>query len=210
MTTRILLATGNAKKLVELRDVLRAARLDVEVLGLGDVPDGPEPVESARTFEGNALIKAREWARRTGLPALADDSGITVGVLNGSPGVRSARWAGPECDDEANLALLMHQISDVPEGHRDAAFVCAMALVLPEGAEHVVVREWPGRVALERRGTNGFGYDPIFIPAGHDVTSAELSPGEKNAISHRGQAVRAMVPVLVETLGLAPLEVKED
>lgn len=209
MTTRVLLATGNAKKLVELRDVLHAARLDVEVLGLDDVPDGPEPVESARTFEGNALIKAREWARRTGLPALADDSGITVGALNGSPGVRSARWAGPECDDEANLNLLMHQISDVPEGHRDAAFVCAMALVLPDGGEHVVVREWPGHVAFERRGTNGFGYDPIFVPAGHQVTSAELSPEEKNAISHRGQAVRAIVPVLVETLGLSPLDSEE-
>ncbi len=209
MTTRILLATGNAKKLVELRDVLHAARLDVEVLGLADVPEGPEPVESARTFEGNALIKAREWARRTGLPALADDSGITVGALNGSPGVRSARWAGPECDDEANLTLLMHQISDVPEGHRDAAFVCAMALVLPDGSEHVVVREWPGHVALERRGGNGFGYDPIFVPAGHRVTSAELSPEEKNAISHRGQAVRAIVPVLVETLALVTLDSQE-
>ncbi len=209
MTTRVLLATGNAKKLVELRDVLHAARLDVEVLGLDDVPDGPEPVESARTFEGNALIKAREWARRTGLPSLADDSGITVGALNGSPGVRSARWAGPECDDEANLNLLMHQISDVPEGHRDAAFVCAMALVLPDGSEHVVVREWPGHVALERRGSNGFGYDPIFVPAGHRVTSAELAPEEKNAISHRGQAVRAIVPVLVETLGLSPLDSEE-
>ncbi len=209
MTTRILLATGNVKKLVELRDVLHAARLDVEVLGLDDVRDGPEPVESARTFEGNALIKAREWSRRTGLPALADDSGITVGALNGSPGVRSARWAGPECDDEANLNLLIHQISDVPEGHRDAAFVCAMALALPDGSEHVVVREWPGHVALERRGSNGFGYDPIFVPAGHRVTSAELSPEEKNAISHRGQAVRAIVPVLVETLGLSPLDSEE-
>ncbi|MDA8440705.1 MAG: RdgB/HAM1 family non-canonical purine NTP pyrophosphatase [Propionibacterium sp.] len=209
MTTRILLATGNVKKLVELRDVLHAARLDVEVLGLDDVRDGPEPVESARTFEGNALIKAREWSRRTGLPALADDSGITVGALNGSPGVRSARWAGPECDDEANLNLLIHQISDVPEGHRDAAFVCAMALALPDGSEHVVVREWPGHVALERRGSNGFGYDPIFVPAGHQVTSAELSPEEKNAISHRGQAVRAIVPVLVETLGLSTLDSEE-
>ena len=206
MSTRVLLATGNKGKLVELRDVLHEARLDVEVLGLADVPDGPEPVESARTFEGNALIKAREWAGRTGLPSLADDSGIAVGVLNGSPGVRSARWAGPEGDDEANLTLLMHQISDVPEGQRDAAFVCAMALVLPDGSEHVVVREWPGRVAMERRGSNGFGYDPIFIPAGHHVTSAELSPEEKNAISHRGQALRAMLPVLVESLGLSPLE----
>ena len=210
MTTRILLATGNVKKLVELRDVLHAARLDVEVLGLDDVRDGPEPVESARTFEGNALIKAREWSRRTGLPALADDSGITVGALNGSPGVRSARWAGPECDDEANLNLLIHQISDVPEGHRDAAFVCAMALALPDGSEHVVVREWPGHVALERRGSNGFGYDPIFVPAGHHRTSAELSPAEKNAISHRGQAVRAMVPVLVQTLGLTPVGEETD
>lgn len=196
MSVQVLLATGNAKKLRELRTVLADADLPIEVVGLDAVAPGPEPVENARSFEGNALIKAREWCARTGLPTLADDSGITVDILNGCPGVRSARWAGPECDDEANLELLLRQLSDVPDAERTAAFVCAMALVLPDGTERVVERHWPGRLATARSGSNGFGYDPIFFPAGLEVTSAELSPDEKNSISHRGQAVRAMVPLL--------------
>lgn len=199
---RVLLATGNAKKLVELRHVVGGAGLDIDVLGLADVAPGDEPAETERTFEGNALIKARTWAARTGIATLADDSGLAVGVLNGCPGVRSARWAGPQCDDEDNLALLMRQIDDVPEGEREAAFVCAMALVLPDGTEHVLRRDWPGRIALHRSGANGFGYDPVFVPEGHEVTSAQLAPEQKNAISHRGQAVRAILPVLAEALGV--------
>lgn len=201
MTALVLLATGNAKKLKELREVLAASHLDVEVLGLSDVEPGPEPAETERTFEGNALLKARAWCERTGLITVADDSGLTVEVLNGCPGVRSARWAGPECDDENNLTLLMRQISDVPDGQRQAAFVCAMALVLPDGRQHVLRREWPGRIASQRAGTHGFGYDPIFVPDGLDVTSAQLAPEQKNAISHRGQAVRAIVEVLDAELG---------
>ena len=193
-----MLATNNARKLVELRHVLSDAGLDVVVLGLADLPPYPEPAETERTFEGNALLKARACVEATGLPALADDSGIEVDVLNGCPGVRSARWAGPECDDAANNELLLRQISDVPAGERDARFVCAMALALPDGGEEVVRRDWEGQVALVPAGDNGFGYDPIFVPEGLAVTSAQLAPDAKNAISHRGQAVRAIVPVLAQ------------
>ncbi|HNV11226.1 MAG TPA: RdgB/HAM1 family non-canonical purine NTP pyrophosphatase [Propionibacteriaceae bacterium] len=198
MTARVVLATNNARKLVELRHVLSDAGLDVVVLGLADLPPYPEPAETERTFEGNALLKARACVEATGLPALADDSGIEVDVLNGCPGVRSARWAGPECDDAANNELLLRQISDVPAGERDARFVCAMALALPDGGEEVVSRDWEGQVALVPAGDNGFGYDPIFVPEGLAVTSAQLAPDAKNAISHRGQAVRAIVPVLAQ------------
>ena len=200
MSARVVLATNNAKKLVELRHVLADAGLDIEVLGLADVASYPEPPETERSFEGNAVLKATACVEATGLPALADDSGIEVDVLNGCPGVRSARWAGPECDDEANNALLLRQISDVPVGERDARFVCAMALALPGVVEDVIRRDWEGQVALEPRGENGFGYDPIFIPHGHEVSSAQLTAEAKNAISHRGQAVRAMVPVLARLL----------
>ncbi len=196
--TQILLATGNAHKVVELRAVLAEAGLDLEVLGLSDVAAGPEPVEDANSFEGNALIKARTWCERTGLVCLADDSGLAIDILNGCPGVRSSRWAGPECDDDANLRLVLRQIDDVPDHDRGARFVCALALVLPDGTERVLRREWRGRITHEARGTNGFGYDPIFQPDGSDATSAELSPEEKNAISHRGQALRAMAQVLRE------------
>lgn len=198
MTARVVLATNNARKLVELRHVFSDAGLDVVVLGLADLPPYPEPAETERTFEGNALLKARACVEATGLPALADDSGIEVDVLNGCPGVRSARWAGPECDDAANNELLLRQISDVPAGERDARFVCAMALALPDGGEEVVSRDWEGQVALVPAGDNGFGYDPIFVPEGLAVTSAQLAPDAKNAISHRGQAVRAIVPVLAQ------------
>jgi len=198
VTARVVLATNNARKLVELRHVLSDAGLDVVVLGLADLPPYPEPAETERTFEGNALLKARACVEATGLPALADDSGIEVDVLNGCPGVRSARWAGPECDDAANNELLLRQISDVPAGERDARFVCAMALALPDGGEEVVSRDWEGQVALVPAGDNGFGYDPIFVPEGLAVTSAQLAPDAKNAISHRGQAVRAIVPVLAQ------------
>lgn len=198
MTARVVLATNNARKLVELRHVFSDAGLDVVVLGLADLPPYPEPAETERTFEGNALLKARACVEATGLPALADDSGIEVDVLNGCPGVRSARWAGPECDDAANNELLLRQISDVPAGERDARFVCAMALALPDGGEKVVRRDWEGQVVLVPAGDNGFGYDPIFVPEGLAVTSAQLAPDAKNAISHRGQAVRAIVPVLAQ------------
>ncbi|MGY1712362.1 RdgB/HAM1 family non-canonical purine NTP pyrophosphatase [Geodermatophilus sp. SYSU D00758] len=203
MSTRLLLATRNAGKLAELQRLLTSAVRGVEVVGLGDVPTYPEAPETGATFAENALLKAREAVRYTGLPAVADDSGLAVDALNGMPGVLSARWSGRHGDDRANTALLLGQLADVPDDRRGAAFVCAAALVTPDGAEHVVERAWRGRVIREERGTNGFGYDPVFVPDGLERTSAELSPEEKDARSHRGQAFAALVPLVGEVLGPA-------
>ncbi|MGY1840811.1 MULTISPECIES: RdgB/HAM1 family non-canonical purine NTP pyrophosphatase [unclassified Modestobacter] len=199
--TQLLLATRNAGKLAELQRLLATAVPGVEVIGLRDVAEYPEAPETGATFEENALLKAREAVRYTGLPAVADDSGLTVDALNGMPGILSARWSGRHGDDDANTALLLGQLADVPDERRGAAFVCAAALVTPDGAEHVLRAEWRGAVIGEKRGTNGFGYDPVFVPDGLEVTSAELSPAEKDARSHRGQAFAALVPVLAEVLG---------
>ena len=201
MSTRLLLATRNLGKLAELRRLLETAVPGVEVVGLADVDDYPEVPETGATFAENALLKAREAVRHTGLPAVADDSGVTVDALNGMPGVLSARWAGGHGADDENIALLLGQIADIPDERRGAAFVCAAALVTPDGAEHVLEAQWRGTVIREKRGTNGFGYDPVFVPDGLDVTSAELDPAEKDARSHRGQAFAALVPVLAEVLG---------
>ncbi|WP_346622297.1 RdgB/HAM1 family non-canonical purine NTP pyrophosphatase [Blastococcus montanus] len=201
MSTRLLLATRNAGKLAELQRLLESAVPGVEVLGLRDVAEYPEAPETGATFAENALLKAREAVRHTGLPAVADDSGLTVDALNGMPGVLSARWSGRHGDDDANTALLLGQLADVPDERRGAAFVCAAALVTPDGTERVLEREWRGTVVREKRGSNGFGYDPVFVPAGLERTSAELSPAEKDARSHRGQAFAALVPVLAEVLG---------
>ena len=201
MTTRLLLATRNAGKLAELRRLLHDAVPGVEVVGLGDVPEYPEAPETGATFAENALLKAREAVKYTGLPAVADDSGITVDALNGMPGVLSARWSGRHGDDDANTALLLGQLADVPDERRGGAFVCAAALVTPDGTEEVLEREWRGRVIHEKRGTNGFGYDPVFVPDGLELTSAELDPAEKDARSHRGQAFSALVPVIGTVLG---------
>jgi XTP/dITP diphosphohydrolase len=200
VTTRLLLATRNAGKLAELQRLLAAAVPGVEVVGLRDVPEYPEAPETGATFEENALLKAREAVRYTGLPAVADDSGLTVDALNGMPGVLSARWSGRHGDDAANTTLLLGQLADVPDERRGGAFVCAAALVTPDGAEHVLERQWRGTVVREPRGSHGFGYDPVFVPAGLDLTSAELEPAEKDARSHRGQAFAALVPVLAEVL----------
>ena len=200
MSTRLVLATRNAGKLAELQRLLAGAVPGVTVVGLRDVPEYPEAPETGATFAENALLKAREAVRYTGLPAVADDSGITVDALNGMPGILSARWSGRHGDDAANTALLLAQINDVPDERRGAAFVCAAALVTPEGREEVVEREWHGRVVRAERGTNGFGYDPVFVPEGLELTSAELAPAEKDARSHRAQAFAALVPVVAEAL----------
>ena len=197
---RVVLATNNPKKLSELRRIVAETASDVQILGLADVPPYPEPAETERTFEGNALLKARACVAATGLPALADDSGLAVDVLNQMPGVRSARWAGPDASDEENNALLLRQLADVPPADRTARFVCAMALVLPDGAEHVRLGEMQGRIAVSPAGQNGFGYDPLFVADGYTVTNGELEPSAKDAISHRGRAVRAIVPVLISEL----------
>jgi XTP/dITP diphosphohydrolase len=199
--TRLLLATRNAGKLAELQRLLASAVPGVEVIGLRDVPEYPEAPETGATFEENALLKAREAVRYTGLPAVADDSGLTVDALNGMPGIFSARWSGRHGDDGANTALLVGQLGDVPDERRGGAFVCAAALVTPEGAEHVLRAEWRGAVLREARGSHGFGYDPVFLPAGSARTAAELEPAEKDAVSHRGQAFTALLPVVAEVLG---------
>ena len=197
---QVVLATNNAKKLAELRRIVAAEASDVQVLGLADVAAYPEPAETERTFEGNALLKARACVVAAGLPALADDSGLAVDVLNQMPGVRSARWAGPGASDEDNNLLLLRQLADVPAAERTARFVCAMALVLPDGSEHVRVGEMRGRIVVSPAGQNGFGYDPLFIADGYAVTNGELEPSAKDAISHRGRAVRAILPVLLAEL----------
>jgi XTP/dITP diphosphohydrolase len=201
MSTRLLLATRNKGKLAELQRLLESAVPGVEVVGLADVPAYPEAPETGATFVENALLKAREAVAHTGLPAVADDSGLTVDALNGMPGVLSARWSGRHGDDDANTALLLGQLADVPDERRGAGFVCAAALVTPDGTEHVLERGWRGSVIRERRGTNGFGYDPVFQPEGLHRTAAELAPEEKDAHSHRGQAFAALVPVIAEVLG---------
>lgn len=197
MTTKVLLATRNAKKLEELRRILLKRGLgDITVLGLSDVDEFPEAPETGATFEENALAKAYDAAMATGLPAVADDSGLSVDELNGMPGVLSARWAGQHGDDEANLRLVLSQLRDTPDERRGAAFVCAAALVVPDREEVVVRGEWRGTIIREPRGTNGFGYDPIFVPEGEQRTSAELDPSEKDSASHRGRALRSLLPHL--------------
>ncbi|MBK1785890.1 RdgB/HAM1 family non-canonical purine NTP pyrophosphatase [Prauserella cavernicola] len=195
MSTRLLLATRNGKKLEELRRILLKRGLgEIEVLGLSDVDEFPEAPETAATFEENALAKAHDAAMATGLPAVADDSGLSVDALNGMPGVLSARWAGEHGADEANLRLVLAQLRDTPDERRGAAFVCAAALVVPDREEAVVRGEWRGTIIREPRGANGFGYDPIFVPEGEQRTSAELAPAEKDSTSHRGRALRALLP----------------
>jgi XTP/dITP diphosphohydrolase len=188
---KILLASRNPSKLAELRRILGPALPDVEVVGLDDVKPYDEVPESGATFAENALLKAREGHRHTGLPTVADDSGLAVDALNGMPGVLSARWAGSHGDDEANLRLVLDQVSHVPDERLAAAFVCAVAYVDGE-RELLTDGRMPGRLVHAPRGSNGFGYDPIFVPSGSERTSAELTIEEKDAISHRGQALRAL------------------
>jgi XTP/dITP diphosphohydrolase len=195
--TDLLVATRNPGKLAELRRLLDAERVaGVRALGLADVPEFPEEPETGATFAENALAKARDATKATGLAAVADDSGLAVDALGGMPGVLSARWSGRHGDDRANLELVLGQLADVPDGRRGAAFVCAAALVVPGGREVVVHGEWTGRLARAPRGTGGFGYDPVFVPDGETRTSAELTPQEKDALSHRGRAMRALLPHL--------------
>ncbi len=203
MTRRIVLATRNDHKVGELLAILGpvVAELDVEIVGLSAYPDLPDVVEDGVTFAQNATKKARAVADALGLPALADDSGLAVDVLGGAPGIFSARWAGRHGDDRANLELLLAQLSDVPDEHRGAGFVCAAALALPGGAVAVEEGHFRGTLTRAPRGDNGFGYDPILQVEGDTRTSAELSPQEKNARSHRGAAFRALIPHLRAALG---------
>ncbi|HEU5456559.1 MAG TPA: RdgB/HAM1 family non-canonical purine NTP pyrophosphatase, partial [Nocardioides sp.] len=191
--TRVFLASRNPGKLAEMQRILREHAPGVLVVGLDDVPAYDEPVEDQPTFEGNALLKARAGLAATGLPTLADDSGLCVDALNGMPGVLSARWAGPPKDDQRNNELVLAQLADVPDERRGAHFACAVAFCHPQGAEIVVHGEMHGRVIRELRGSGGFGYDVLFVADEHahaGLTSAELTAAEKDRISHRGRALR--------------------
>ena len=202
----VVLATRNAAKLRELARILDAADhgdAQVRLAGLEEFPGAPDVPETGATFEANALLKARAIADFTGLPAVADDSGLCVDALNGMPGVLSARWAGGHGDDRANLELVLAQVADMPGSRLGAQFVCAAALVAPSSAagEWVVTGSVEGRLIREPRGSGGFGYDPIFLPDGFDQTTAEMTAEEKDAISHRGRAFRALTPFITR---LAP------
>jgi XTP/dITP diphosphohydrolase len=193
---RLVLATANPGKLVELTRILAGGRVDVDLVGLGEFPEAPDVRETGATFAENALLKARAIADFTGLPAVADDSGLCVDALNGMPGVLSARWSGRHGDDEANLRLVLGQLSDVLADRRGAQFACSAALALPAGREHVSEGIMRGRIISEPRGENGFGYDPIFVPDSAEQTTAEMSPEAKDRISHRGKALRGLAPVI--------------
>lgn len=204
---KILLASNSPKKRAELDRILAAAGISgVELVSLRDVPSYPEPVEDGTSFTDNALIKARAGVKHTGLVTIADDSGLTVDALGGMPGILSARWSGHHGDDAANNALLLGQLSDVPEGRRQAAFVSVCALVTPDGQEHIVEGRWEGSVLRAEVGENGFGYDPLFHPkeAPEEVSSAQLSPQQKDELSHRGKALRQLVPVIADLVALSP------
>lgn len=202
-TPRLVLATHNPHKLAELRAILAEAAPGIDPAEIVVAPDtgADQPTEDGVTFAENALIKARALAAHTGLPAVADDSGLAVDILGGAPGIFSARWCGRHGDDRANLELLLAQLADVPAAHRGAAFVCAAALALPDGREFVETGELRGRLLAAPVGTGGFGYDPILAPHGEQRSCAQLTPGEKNAISHRGKAFRALAPRIVAVLG---------
>ncbi|MCQ0022885.1 RdgB/HAM1 family non-canonical purine NTP pyrophosphatase [Streptomyces somaliensis DSM 40738] len=199
--TRLILATRNTGKITELRAILTDAGLTHELVGADAHPEVPDVKETGVTFAENALLKARALARATGHPAVADDSGLCVDVLGGAPGIFSARWAGRHGDDKANLDLLLAQLSDIDTQHRTAHFACAAALALPDGTERVAEGRLHGTLRRAPAGSGGFGYDPILQPEGETRTCAELTPEEKNAISHRGKAFRALVPVVRELLG---------
>ena len=188
----VVLATRNEGKIKELARILGS----VTLAGLDEFPGAPEVAETGATFEENALLKARAIAAFTGLPSVADDSGLCVDALNGMPGIFSARWSGAHGDDKANLDLVLAQLNDVPDERRGANFTCAAALARPDGTSDVVLGEITGHLIRVPRGSGGFGYDPIFVPDGYDVTTAEMTADEKDSISHRGKAFRALAPFI--------------
>ena len=198
---RLVLATANRRKLTELARILADEHAEVALASLAEFPGAPDVAETGATFADNALLKARAIADFTGLPTVADDSGLCVEALNEMPGVLSARWSGRHGDDEANLRLVLAQLTDVPDERRGARFVCAAALVLPDGRQHVSEGEVYGRLIREPRGHGGFGYDPIFVPASATITTAEMDPADKDRISHRGKALRGLAPVIAAFLG---------
>jgi len=193
---RLVLATANPHKVIELSRILAAERVEVELASLGDFSGAPDVAETGATFADNSLLKARAAAAYTGLPSVADDSGLCCDALGGLPGVLSARWSGAHGDNASNLRLLLDQLSDVPDERRGAQFRCVAALVLPSGREQLSEGTLRGRLIREPRGSNGFGYDPIFVPAGEERSTAEMQAAEKDAISHRGRPLRGLAPAI--------------
>jgi XTP/dITP diphosphohydrolase len=198
---KFVLATRNSHKAIELKRILEELELECELLTVADFPDAPEVEETESTFEGNALLKARALVKFTGLAAIADDSGLCVAALAGNPGVLSARWSGAsENVDQANLELVLEQIKDVPTENRGAKFVCAAVAVFPDGKELVAIGEMQGTLLTAPIGENGFGYDPIFVPTGYEVTTAQMPGNEKDAISHRGKALNQLAHQISEVI----------
>lgn len=198
---KFVLATRNSHKAIELKRILEELDLDCELLTVADFPDAPEVEETEDTFEGNALLKARALAEHTGIAAIADDSGLCVDALDGNPGVLSARWSGAtENVDQANLELVLEQIKDVPTEQRGAKFVCAAVAVFPNGKELVAIGEMFGNLLSAPIGVNGFGYDPIFVPQGYEISTAQMSASQKDAISHRGKALNLLAHQISEVI----------
>ena len=203
MSVRVVLASRNRHKIIEMRRILMELGLDIDLAGTDEFPELPDVEETGTSFAANALLKAREVCKFTGLPAIGDDSGLSVDALNGMPGIYSARWAGTHGRDDDNLRLLIAQLDHVPANRRGAAFHCAVAVATPQGDERIVEGIVEGTLIGTPRGANGFGYDPIFVPTGYEITTAEMSDEDKDAISHRGRALRALAPVLGELLPAA-------
>jgi XTP/dITP diphosphohydrolase len=201
VSQKLLLATRNQGKIVEFRRILDAlAPGEIELVGLEEFPDLHDVDETGSTFQENALLKAREMSEATGLPAIADDSGLCVDALNGDPGIFSARWAGEHGNDKANLEKVLDQLKDVPDAERTGYFICVAALYLPDGRTHCEEGRFLGTILRSPVGENGFGYDPIFQPAGLAISSAQMSSSEKDAMSHRGKALRAIAPHVMKAL----------
>jgi XTP/dITP diphosphohydrolase len=198
---KLLLATRNKGKIEEFRRILEdIAAGQIELVGLDQFPNLHDVDETGSTFEENALLKAREMCEASGIPAIADDSGLCVDYLNGDPGIFSARWAGSHGDDRANTAKVLASLADVPDEKRGAHFICVAALALPDGRTHVEEGKLEGRILREPIGDQGFGYDPIFRPDGYAISSAQMSAEEKDAISHRGKSLRAIAPHVITLL----------
>jgi len=201
MPHKLLLATRNQGKIEEFRRILEAvAPGEIALVGLDQFPELHDVVEDGATFEENALKKAREMSLATGIPAIADDSGLCVDALGGDPGIFSARWAGNHGDDAANTAKVLEQLRDTPDSDRSAHFTCVAALYLPDGRSHCEESHFDGWILRAPVGNQGFGYDPIFRPDGYQVSSAEMSADEKDAISHRGKSLRAIAPHVITLL----------
>ena len=201
MQQRLVLATRNKGKLVEFRRILDSlAPGEINLVGVDEFPDLVDVEETGSTFEENALLKARYTANATGLPAISDDSGLCVDFLNGDPGIYSARWAGTHGDDQANLEKLLSELKDVSDVRRTAHFTCVAALAMPDGRTHVEEGLFRGQILHAPVGQEGFGYDPIFQPLGMSISSAQMSPQEKDAVSHRGKALRLIAPHVIQML----------